>query len=103
MCFKRKQLKQKKEDVGPDIRFLQLFKYSDIWDKLLIVVGIFSAFMVAGIYPLNFLMYGNAAGTFVDIEKNKYNVTANTTTITWFVFAYFSFATLFDFILFMLF
>ena len=40
-------------------------------DKLLILVGVLSAFLAAGIYPLMFVMYGAVAGTLVDYQKYR--------------------------------
>jgi hypothetical protein len=48
-----------------------ILKYCDNIDYLLLFVGFVASLAAAAIYPLMFLMYGEVAGTFIDLEKYK--------------------------------
>nr|QUF59441.1 ATP-binding cassette transporter Abcb1-like12 [Brachionus angularis] len=61
---------------------LDLYRYSDLLDKVLMLIGTIAAIASAVVYPLMFLSYGQVAGTFVDLikyenlNKENFNITA---------------------------
>lgn len=67
------------ENPELNVSFFALFRYADVIDYILIVVGTFCALGSAGIFPLMFYAYGDASSAFVDYEASKNNKISNTT------------------------
>ncbi|RNA02698.1 Multidrug resistance [Brachionus plicatilis] len=70
-------------DEPKQISLFELFQYSDIKDKFLLLIGCITAFGSACVYPLMFFLYGQVASTFIDQEKfNRLNSTLNSSIIS---------------------
>ena len=46
------------------------FYFSDLYDKILMLVGILSGMLAAVCFPLIFLLYGQIVGTLVNYENS---------------------------------
>nr|UOU03327.1 ATP-binding cassette subfamily B1-like 12 [Brachionus rubens] len=68
-------------DTPKQITVIDLFRYSDKLDKVLLIIGTIAAFASAGIYPMMFYMYGKVAGTFIDQQRENYLNKTNLTNV----------------------
>lgn len=51
--------------------FFDKFRFSDWFDKILLLVGLIGAFASALMYPFMHFLYGEVAGVFVDYMQSK--------------------------------
>ncbi|KAK9877123.1 hypothetical protein WA026_016869 [Henosepilachna vigintioctopunctata] len=60
---------------APPVGYLQMFRYSTTWDKVLLTIGIISTMLMSCIQPLNNLFFGDLTQTVVTyaIELAKHN------------------------------
>jgi hypothetical protein len=69
--------KAKKDHDG--VSFISLFKYSDKFDKLILIIGALLSILSGGTYPILFWLFGRVAGILLDTQKyeilNQFNLT----------------------------
>ncbi|KAJ1920965.1 hypothetical protein H4219_001018 [Mycoemilia scoparia] len=58
----------------PSIPFLQLYRFADLWDRIMIAVGTFMAVLVGVASPMLILVFGGAMGDFINYTSvmNQY-------------------------------
>lgn len=83
-------------DIKKEISLIEIFKYGDTKDKILLIIGCIAAFGSACVYPLMFFLYGKVASTLIDQEKlNRLNSTNISTSLfnnnSWYFYLYFLF------------
>nr|UOU03321.1 ATP-binding cassette subfamily B1-like 1 [Brachionus rubens] len=64
--------KDKKKDEK-QVSFLQLLRFSDWIDKIIMIIGVIAALCAAAVYPFMFLLYGDVAKTLVNYGKVSSN------------------------------
>nr|APD26515.1 ATP-binding cassette transporter subfamily B member 1-like X11 protein [Brachionus koreanus] len=60
--------KKQKENIIP---FLQLFAYSDLIDKILLIIGMVMAICSGILFPIMYYMYGQIVGIVISLQTNK--------------------------------
>ena len=73
-----------------NVSTLQLFRYSDRLDKLLMLIGTIFACGSGGMYAVIFVFYGRVVTTFLEVEDNTTNRTALVK--IWYATSYFKYA-----------
>lgn len=60
--------KKQKEKIIP---FIQLFAYSDLIDKILLIIGMIMAICSGILFPIMYYMYGQIVGIVISLQNNK--------------------------------
>ncbi|KAL9972823.1 hypothetical protein ACROYT_G019202 [Oculina patagonica] len=61
--------KEEKEEKPPAVPFFKLFRFSDKWDIILMVLGTISAIGHGAAVPLQFIIFGDLINSFIDFER----------------------------------
>ncbi|CAF1391257.1 unnamed protein product [Adineta steineri] len=73
---------ESEKDETRRLKFYQLYRFADIWDIFLMIIGTIAAIIAGSLYSVMLILYRRAMTELVNLGKLKANITTNSTTTT---------------------